>query len=289
MRLLTPLSALLLALPLSAHAWDRCSESRELTRQLPTAGVELLDLSARAGDLKIEGSSRGDIRLTARLCSNEADALARMDVVDERDGDTLRISAQIPWDEDNFDPRYAYIDLHLQVPEQLLIDLRDSSGDIDIRRAAIRRLQDSSGAIELEDGRTDLTLLDTSGEIRIKRHRGSVTITDSSGDMHAEDIHGEVRVLSDSSGDIDFRKVSGAVTIDRDSSGDIDIHDVASVRIGSDSSGSIDVRHVRGDVEIDEDSSGNIDVTTVAGNFRVGRKGQGSIRSTDVTGEISVP
>lgn len=289
MRLFAPLFALLLALPQSALAWDRCSESRELTRQLPAAGLQLLDLSARAGELKIEGSARDDIRLTARLCSNEADALARMDVVDERNGDTLRIRVQIPWDEDDFDPRYAYIDLSLQVPEQLLIDLRDSSGDIDIRRASIRHLQDSSGAIELEDGRTDLTLLDTSGEIRIKRHRGSVTITDSSGDMHGEDIQGEVHVLSDSSGDIDFRKISGAVTIDRDSSGDIDLREVASVRIGSDSSGNIDVRHARGNVDIDEDGSGNIDVTQVAGNFRVGRKGRGSIRSNDVDGEISVP
>ena len=289
MRQFAPLFALLLCLPLSAHAWDRCSESRELTRQLPSNGIQLLDITARAGDLKIEGSSRDDIRLTARLCSNEDEALARMDVVDTRDGDTLRISAQIPWGEDDFDPRYAYIDLSLQVPEQLLIDLRDSSGDIDIRGAAVRHLQDSSGDIELENGRTDLTLLDTSGEIRIKRHRGSLTITDSSGDMHGEDIQGPVRVLSDSSGDIDFRKISGSVTIDRDSSGDIDLREVASVRVGSDSSGNIDVRHARGDVEIDEDSSGNIEVTQVAGNFRVGRKGQGSIRSKDVAGEISVP
>ena len=289
MRLFTPLFTLLLALPLSAHAWDRCSESRELTRQLPAAGLQLLDLTARAGDLRIEGSAREDIRLSARLCSNEKEALARMDVTDARDGDTLRISVQIPWDEDDFDPRYAYIGLSLQVPQQLLIDLRDSSGDIDIRSAAVRHLQDSSGDIELEDGRSDLTLQDTSGEIRIKRHRGSVTITDSSGDMHGEDIQGEVRVLSDSSGDIDFRKISGAVTIDRDSSGDIELREVARVHIGSDSSGNIDVRHARGDVEVDEDSSGNIEVTKVAGNFRVGRKGQGSIRSDDVAGEISVP
>lgn len=280
---------LLLALPLSAQAWDRCSESRQVEQRVDLSQIAALNLTARAGELRIEGSDRQDLALTARLCSSDEEALARMSVDQSTKNGVLHIAARIPWDEDDFDPRYAYIDLELQVPASLLIDLRDSSGDIHIQRAAVRHLQDSSGEIHIEDGRSELTILDTSGEIRVDGNAGNLTVTDSSGDMTHRDIQGHLRVLSDSSGDIDIRQVSGRVEIDRDSSGDIDIRDAASVQIGSDSSGSIEVREVRGNVNIDEDSSGNIDASQVAGNFRVGRKGNGKIRTDDVAGEISVP
>jgi DUF4097 and DUF4098 domain-containing protein YvlB len=148
----------------------------------------------------------------------------------ERDGRTLELTVIIPYNDDNFDADYAYIDVNLAIPVGLPTIVRDSSGDILINAVSVTRIGDSSGNIRVDENRTSLEINDSSGRVEVR------------------DLQGNLEV-SDSSGDIDIRAVTGMVHIPRDSSGDIDIQDTgADVEIGSDGSGGIKIRNVKGGV-----------------------------------------
>lgn len=275
---------------LAAAAEARCTESREIERNIDAAGLSSLDLIARAGSLRIEAGNGSAVHLRARLCSSEAKALDRMDVSQDTVDGRLSLEAVIPWDTPGFDPESAYIDLELRVPAALAIDAMDSSGDIVARGVSLRSLRDSSGGIRIEDGRSGLRLEDSSGDIEIDGLAGDLELRDSSGDIEVEAVAGGVHVRVDSSGDIRLRDVGGPVRIDQDSSGGILVEQVrGGVHIGSDSSGSIEVRDVSGDVSVGSDGSGEIAVRDVRGNFSVREKGRGPISAHGVTGEVSLP
>lgn len=280
--------ALGLALPDSAAA--ACRESRDISRSYDTAAINSLALIARAGSLEINGTEREGVRLQARFCSDEAAALGRMEITDAVTDGVLQIAVRVPWDAPGFNPDYAHIDLSLEVPRDLLLDIKDSSGDIRIEQARVAALQDSSGDIRLIGGRGDLQIKDSSGDIEISGNSGQLTVTDSSGDLIYRDLGGDLTILSDSSGKISARGVRGSVTINNDSSGEIELLEVRDhVDIGNDSSGDIIISEVGGNVRIGSDGSGDIEASDVGGNFTVEQKSRGRIDSTRIAGEVSVP
>lgn len=282
--------AALALLSMAAAADARCKHSRDIERFIDAADVSSLELTARAGSLRIRPADGNAIRLDARLCSTDEDALVMMDVVHAVDGDRLSLDVVIPWDSPDFDPDGASIDLQLAVPAGLPIDAQDSSGDIDVHGVALRSLRDSSGGIRIRDGRSALTLEDSSGEIDIQALAGDLVLSDSSGEIEVHGVRGGVHIRHDSSGGIDLRDIHGDVSIDRDSSGGIRVEAVkGGVRIGADSSGGIELFNIAKDVVIGSDGSGEIRVRDVGGDFSVRDKARGPIDAQAVAGEISLP
>lgn len=243
--------ALSAAMAMSAHAGD-CDVERKLDETLDLDGVTTLEVLAAAGDLDIEGASGvSHARVLATVCASSQE-LADAAGLDLAQG---RVSVNVPDTDGGFfsGNRYVYVDLELTVPEHIALDVKDSSGDLEIENVASTRIRDSSGDIEV----TDLT--------------GTLTIEDSSGQIDFIDIEGDVEIVADSSGDISGRDVTGSVRVGRDSSGDIRFQDVG------------------GDVTIERDSSGSIRVVAVGGDFRVLNDGSGDISHRDVSGAVDIP
>jgi hypothetical protein len=238
----------------SAQAWD-CKYEQEVDLTLDLSDSDQLFVIAGAGDLDIRGdASLTEARVRGKICSSEEDWLADTSVVTSG-GENAEIAVVMPdvdwsWSKGN---QYVYIDLEIDVPDDIPLDIKDSSGDLGARGVASIRVKDSSGDIELEDV------------------TGSVYLEDSSGDIELEDIVGDVTVGHDSSGDIYGRGVQGSVLVAKDSSGDIRF------------------KEVRDDFTVERDSSGDIVADTVGGDFRVLKDGSGDISHKSVSGEVDIP
>lgn len=237
-----------------AMAWgDECDQTRKLERTVSVAEAKELVVKAGAGELEIVGENRSDIVIKAELCSDDAEALAKMDVTDNTNGDTTTIRTVYP-DRSLFGGYdHARIDLKLTVPEKMMLDVDDSSGEAEVKNVAALNMRDSSGSLEIEKIAGDLTVVDSSGSLEIKDVLGDVSVTDSSGGIEASYISGNFVVEVDSSGGIDVDNVKKNVLIKRDSSG------------------SIKVQNVGGDFSVLADGSGGISYDRVAGKVTLPR------------------
>ena len=224
--------------------------------EVDTRGARTIEVRAGAGSLRIEGRpgiTQVQIRGTAR--SSSRDRLTDIKLIAERRGDVVFIKSDMPdgnnshfWSGD----WNMALDLVIEVPTTIALDVEDGSGDTKIIGV---------GPLQLVDG---------SGEVEINGAKGNVTVEDGSGNLTIENVEGTLHV-SDGSGNINVKNVVGNFAVDEDGSGDID-----AVGIG-------------GTMRVAEDGSGNIDVGRIAGDFIVDHKGSGSIRSSEVKGKINIP
>jgi len=233
-----------------------CKFEKTIELTLNLSGSEELSIAARAGDLEVTGQADlSEARIHGKVCASKEEWLDEIQVLTEG-GHQASITVETPSMENGWTflgSRYLYVDLEIDVPTAVALNIQDSSGDVTVRGT------------------------------------GQVNLRDSSGDITLEDVNGEV-VLRDSSGDIDLRRVVGDVTVRQDSSGDIRGRDIQGrVLIEHDSSGDIRFENVQGDYVVERDSSGDIVAKTVSGAFRVLNDGSGDVSHTDVSGEVEVP
>jgi len=247
----------LIALGSAGHAmaWGDCDNQRVIEETLDLSGTDLLQIVAGAGDLEITGQPGMESAIIkATVCASEAE-YSEQSGLDITSGATARIATIMPeveWRSGWGSSRYLYMDLEISVPDSMQLDIRDSSGDLSLRRVGSVVVQDSSGDIEVNTA-------------------VSVEMKDSSGDIELEEISGDVVIIADSSGDIRGENIGGSVLVARDSSGDIRFRDVGA------------------DFLVERDSSGDIEAKTVAGDFSVLKDGSGTIRYSDVLGEVRIP
>lgn len=231
-----------------------CEHQRELDQVLDLSGSETLMVNAAAGDLEITAGSGSVAVIRGTVCVSEEKWLDDARVVTEG-GKNAEITVDLPetsgWSITG--GTYAYIDLELEVPADIALVVKDSSGDADISGVASLDVSDSSGDLEISDV------------------AGVVVIRDSSGDIELEDIRGDVIVASDSSGDIEGDRIEGNVLIEQDSSGGIHFSGVGE------------------NFTVEKDSSGDIFAEDVGGDFTVLRDGSGGIKSRNVSGKVSTP
>jgi hypothetical protein len=235
---------------------DWCKFEKDINLTLDLSASDVLAISAAAGDLEIVGVSGSDQAvIRGKACASKEVWLEESEV-NTITGRRAEINVKLPkvsggwsWSGNS----YAWLDLHVEVPQEMVLEVKDSSGDMLLKNIAALQLQDSSGDIEIEDA------------------RGTVSISDSSGDIDIDEADGDLTIEADSSGDIYASDINGSVLVKRDSSGDIR------------------VSHVRDNFIVERDSSGDIRATDVGGDFRVLKDGSGGIRSSDVKGEIQLP
>ena len=220
---------------ISGENWNR-GDSRCNVTAWPSATLDIGDATrvlvrARAGSLRIEGHpGLGEVRASGTACAGSVAELERVTLTARRVGTDLVIETETG---DGWSNGWRRLDLLVEVPDWLPLDVDDGSGGIEIYDVA---------AVELRDG---------SGGIDIAR------------------VAGDVRVV-DGSGGIDIRAVGGTVVIEDDGSGSIDITDVGQdVIIEEDGSGSIAVAEVGGDFIVRRDSSGGVRHRDVRGRVDV--------------------
>lgn len=227
-----------------------CDHKATRSGEAAAAGVKRVVIVAEAGDLVVLGKSgAGKILARGEACASSASQLERIQLETRQSGDTVTITARIDREKDWGWSDNAWMDLEIEVPSALEVEIEDGSGD-----SVLRDL----GKVRMEDG---------SGDVRIQKVAG-LRLVDGSGDI---DIDGAAEIdLEDGSGDILVRNARGNVMIDEDGSGDIDIKDVeGSVTVRDDGSGSIYVADVRGDFTVDSDGSGEIEHKNVDGKVSI--------------------
>lgn len=245
--LLAGAASLLLA---GASAADDCSHKATRNGDADAAGVKRVVIVAEAGDLLVRGKS-GSGQITARgeACAGSAAQLDRIQIETRKSGDTLTIVARVDREKDWGWSDNAWMDLDIELPSALEVEIEDGSGDTVLRDLGKVRLEDGSGDVRI-DKVADLRLNDGSGDIEIDG-AGAVDIEDGSGDILVRAARGNVMIDEDGSGDIDINGVGGSVTV-RD-----------------DGSGSIYVADVRGDFTVDSDGSGEIEHKNVTGKVSI--------------------
>jgi hypothetical protein len=240
------------------QAWD-CKFEKTIELTMNLSGSEELSIAAKAGDLKVTGhADRSEAHILGKVCASKAEWLDETRVLTEG-GRQASIAVETPAMENGwtfFSSRYLYVDLEIDVPAAVALDIQDSSGDVTVRGTGPVNLNDSSGDIILEDVNGRVVLKDSSGDIELHRVAGDVTVRqDSSGDIYGSDISGSVLVEHDSSGDIRFEGLQGDYVVERDSSGDIVAKTVSGAfRVVNDGSGDVSYTDVSGEVEVPEDS-----------------------------------
>jgi hypothetical protein len=235
------------------QAWGGCEHERKIEESMRVSG-DSLAIDARAGDLEIVGDTGSDtVTVRARVCASKAEWAEKAGVAMSSEGDA-RVEVIVPETSGmgGWGNHYLTVDLVVRVPADLALDVRDSSGDVDMNGVGAVSIKDSSGDIEIF-------------------RAASVVVEDSSGDIELEQITGDVTVAQDSSGDIRGRDVGGSVVVVRDSSGDIRFRDVGK------------------DFLVERDSSGDVVAQGIGGDFAVLRDGSGEIRHSDVTGSVDIP
>lgn len=247
----------LLALYFSSEAGaDWCKYEKKFDLTLDVSDSDVLSVSAGAGDLEIIGvDATSQARITGKACVSKEKWLDEASI-ETSSGKTAKVTARLS-DSDSGDfcigVCYRSLDMRIEVPQDLQLEVRDSSGSM---------VLENTGSVEIQD---------SSGDIEINEARGNAVISDSSGDIDVDGLSGDLTIESDSSGGIYGRDIKGTVLVKRDSSGNIRF------------------THVAKDVVVERDSSGNISVTDVGGDFRVLKDGSGSINSDNVKGEVVIP
>jgi DUF4097 and DUF4098 domain-containing protein YvlB len=269
-------SLLLLPLlfPLTTLA-NECQFEAGRDFQIDPAGLRALAAELGSSNLHAEGvAGLTHIEVHGRACASEQAWLNDLDVTQKRDGDRVVLTPTHPQRNNSFGlfySSYAYIDLHVRMPTNLLLDIQSGSGDAVVRDLA---------ALNFSAG---------SGDLSAKNVAGPMLVKVNSGDVQASDIGG-LEVTSTGSGDISVGQVHGDIKVGHVGSGDLEFSDVSGgLRVEKIGSGNLDANRIKGDVSIGAIGSGDVHVDGVGGNFSVAAKGSGDIHQQNVSGRVDVP
>ena len=266
--------ATLILFSTSAFAAD-CAHHADRSFNVDRADIKTLVVKLGSTDMKVRGiDGLARIELQARACASNAGDLERLTVEQHRDGDRLVIETERnndSWSISLFGSSYAYLELEIRVPRDLLLDIHTGSGDVDARDLASLVYKAGSGDLEVGNIAGELKVEVGSADVR-----GSVLgrlhlLSTGSGDFNLDDIRGDVEVGAVGSGDLDFRKVAGSIHVGQVGSGDLDFADVG------------------GDVSVDSIGSGDVNVDTVRGKLTVKSAGSSDISHRNVGGKVDVP
>ena len=240
-------------IPARTEALEDYTSPRNAT--VDASGARSVTIDADAGILRVAGvPGINEVRIRGTARATRESLLKDIKLIAERRGDEVYIKADIPdhdWNGWRGGDRYTGLDLVIEVPISLRLDVQDGSGDAEFK---------NTGAIDLEDG---------SGNIDIRGAHGDVRVRDGSGNVVIDGVEGAVTV-SDGSGEIRAENVTGNFTVDEDGSGGINVSGVGgTMRVENDGSGNIDVDRVAGDFVVDSDGSGSIRYATVKGSVRI--------------------
>ena len=210
----------LISAPLAAQ--DGCGVTRQLSATLDAGGANRISVIGRAGSLRVVGrSGLAEVRVTGEACASRSEILDQIEIIAERNGAETHVEAFIPESRLGFlRSDYASLDLVVEVPEALALEVTDGSGPVEISelRNAIT-VNDGSGPLAIRNTTGEIRVRDGSGAMTIESVRGTVTVEDGSGAIEIRDVTGNVRIREDGSGAIAVDRVSGDFELGDDGSG----------------------------------------------------------------------
>ena len=223
----------MLAMSLANAGWNDYEEVRDLSLEVGDIGT--LVIAAGAGSLDVAGiAGLDEILVTAIIqvpgkSEEKAKKIIASDLVLtlQKDGDSAVLNGYLDSNGWSWGDSPS-VRLEVCVPENLMLDISDSSGSILVNNI--------SG---------DIVIDDSSGSIEMNTVGGSVNIDDGSGSILVTGVAENVRI-NDGSGSIVIRDVNGSVTIE-------------------DGSGSVTVKGVGKDLIITASGSGSVNYSEIEG------------------------
>ncbi len=239
---------------------DSCRYEADRNAAVAVEDATRIKIIARAGKLEIRGHSDiSEIRVHGRACASKQDMLDQIEVETGRNGNEISIEAKLPTDGGGFSLKLfskerssgtALLDLKIDVPDSMALDVIDGSGHVEVRDTGPLLLQDGSGDIEIDSAAGDVSIQDGSGDVEIRRVRGDLDVRDGSGSVSITDVAGNVSAR-DGSGGLRIARVGRNMTVTGDGSGDISVKQVeGDFTVKRDGSGSVHYEAIRGGVAI---------------------------------------
>lgn len=225
---------------------DLDHQQRELT--LDSQDLQGLIAETGAGSLKIIGvEGLSQIKLVADIYSNKDSNDNKLILTLEKKANKAKLKAD--FEQSGFNNYSPYIDLKLQVPANLALDIDDGSGAILINKmTADINVKDGSGELIINGG-NNVSIDDGSGDIEVSQINGNLKIDDGSGAIKVTDIRGNI-AIDDGSGNIEVANVQSAVTI-TDGSGDINVFNTKGLTILAAGSGDVKFNKIDGPVSME--------------------------------------
>lgn len=239
------------AVAAQAHAQsDRYQVTR--TAQAAAGGVAAVRLSNGSGNLVVNGrSGSSEVHVTAIVHGSSQRAVDAVRISLDRNGDVVTVREDTP-DRSWFGIDNTWVDLTVELPTNMALDVSDGSGGARIDNAGAIRLRSGSGGAHLSNIAGTVDVRSGSGAVELSNVRGNVTASSGSGGFTIDGVNGSVDIRNAGSGSLNVRGVTG------------------SVHLGSIGSGSLVADNIGGDLTVD-------------------RKGSGSVQYTNVKGQVSVP
>ncbi|MCS6179593.1 DUF4097 domain-containing protein [Shewanella baltica] len=222
---------------------DLDHQQRELT--LDSQDLQGLIAETGAGSLEIIGvGGLTQIKLVADIYSNDD---SKVILTLEKKANKAKLKAD--FEQSGFNNYSPYIDLKLQVPANLALDIDDGSGAILISKmTADINVKDGSGELIINGG-NNVSIDDGSGDIEVSQINGNLTIDDGSGAIKVTDVRGNI-AIDDGSGNIEVANVQSPVTI-TDGSGDINVFNTKGLTILAAGSGDVKFNKIDGPVSME--------------------------------------
>jgi hypothetical protein len=226
-------------------AGRNCEFDRDLGDLVDARTATAVLIDSEAGDLQVVGRTDiDDVRVRAVACARDRFDLDEIELVVERSGEVVRVLGLVP----SGAGVNARLDMVVEVPDWMLVDISDTSGDIEVSVVDEVIINDGSGDIVVEDVIGDVDITDDSGDLWVSNVGGDVFLLDDSGTASVNDVLGSV-IVEDGSGHLFVRGVDFDVHVVEDGSGDIVVENVGGdFIVDIDDSGSISFRNVRGRV-----------------------------------------
>jgi DUF4097 and DUF4098 domain-containing protein YvlB len=210
-----------------------------------TDGVRRLRVEVPAGDVRIVGRSPGNtVRVLGRRCGSRGDVLDGLALGVGQRGGELRIKVEIPTHLfSRTQGTVARIDLEIEVPRELSLDLNTSLGNVELTDVGSVRLEDRLGDVRIAGVAGTLILESGPGDVRIRDVRESVRLTGGVGPIELEHVGGDVIVagrtgrglirdiggsvgIQRHAGDLRVERVAGDLTVQRLENGEVRHHEV---------------------------------------------------------------
>lgn len=271
-------------------------ELQELS--LSSEGISAMKIECGAGFLKLRGvEGLNEIRVKADVVAGSKKGEKLKKFIEENVELSLekhmnkavlisRIErSSFPFFHFSFNKESKRIDLTVEVPRKMDVEIDDGSGAIELENIKGEvDIDDGSGSLNVTDVKGELEIHDTSGTIEISNIEGKTDIHDGSSSIVINNVKGELDIR-DGSGSIDVKDVTGDITI-YDGSGQIKVCKVkGDVKI-EDGSSSLWTTDIDGNVKI-YDGSGSIYIDGVSKDVDIAEAGSGGVQFKDIKGKIS--
>lgn len=195
----------------------------EFSRTVSLAKDGEVILNNVSGSVDVKAWDKNEVKIEATKISRAStfskakENAAEVDIIVEKEGDSLRIETKYPerkrrrWSEDSLNVSVRYM---VMIPSKAAVRIDVTSGNVDLEGiGGMAKVTTTSGRVELRKASQDVDLDVVSGGIDVQDVTGDAYLHTVSGSIRAERIKGSIKATV-VSGDIDLKDVSEADTVE---------------------------------------------------------------------------